>query len=336
VTPEQFAAQRRPGWLELEAAMATGRRGALRRLPTTQLERLGSLYRRTAADLALARREFPDDGITDYLNGLCARSHPLLFRGDPLRPSALLGFFAHRVPQAIRDARGHMLASAGIMFGAALAGWLAVALRPDLAHGLVVDSLFDRMARGEDVSNLAGDPAATGSFIILNNILVALVTFSVGIFGGLPTAYMLARNGWMLGTLGAAVHRGGYDLAFWSLILPHGVIELTILVLAGGAGLMMGDAVMRPGLLSRGDAVTRSARAATVIGVGAVPLLIVCGCIEALVSPSSLPAAVKLGVAALTGLLLYSWILLGGRRRTVETNAIPAIGTSAVPAAGGG
>ncbi len=310
----RFIAERQPRWAEFEAMLATARRGNLRATSARDLERFGILFRHASSDLAIARRDFPDAPVSDYLNELCARAHPLLYRGMPLRPSALPAAFFFGIPRAWRAAWPYILASAACLCVGFIAGWLAVYLRPDLRAAIVPNSLFDQMARGRIGGGVDYAPL-TAVYIIQNNIRVALICFAGGVLVGIPTVLALAGNGWMLGAIAAAVNIGGYNLQFWSLIVPHGVIELSIIVIAGGTGLMLGDAVLRPGQLRRGDALAAAARKAVWLALGAALLLIVAGTLEAFVSPSGLPQAAKLGIGACTATLLYSWLLLAGRPR---------------------
>jgi uncharacterized membrane protein SpoIIM required for sporulation len=313
MTLDAFVGARRERWGNLEAMMRRARRGRLRDIPATELEEFGSLYREAASDLAIARRDFPDAEVAVYLNDLCARAHPMLYRSPPLRPLDLLRWFALGIPRAFRARRTYVLLSLGLIVAGAIAGWLAVDLRPDLRASLIPQSGFDQLARGQ-VRSLPSAPLL-GTVIITNNIKVAAVCFLGGALAGLPTALILAANGWMLGTIAAAVHEGGYDLAFWSLIVPHGVLELSIIVIAGAAGLYVGDALLRPGLLRRSEAFSRAATGSLGLAAGSASLLIVSGVLEAYVSPSTLPAAAKLGVGAVVAIALYSWLLLTGRPR---------------------
>ena len=315
MTLERFVAERTARWAELEAAVTRARRGRLRGMPAQEIERFGLLLRHTASDLAIARRDYPGADVTAYLNALCTRAHPMLYRGTPMRLSAIPAFYARGLPRAFRAAWPYIVASLALLGAGFLAGFVAVYLRPDLRSSLVPQSLFDQMARGQIQANVPDAPLAA-TFIIQNNIRVALVAFAGGVLLGLPTAFVLLANGWMLGTIAAAVHQGGYDLAFWSLIVPHGVIELSVIVIAGGTGLMLGAAILRPGHLRRGDALGIAARRAAVLALGMATLLILAGTLEAFVSPSTLPGAAKLAIGALSGLLLYSWLLLSGRHRT--------------------
>lgn len=332
MSPEQFAARRQEAWAELERRVGQARRGALRSVSVADLERFGVLYRHAASDLAIARRDFPQHPVTEYLNGLCGRAHPLLHRGAPLRPSAVPAFYATGLPRAVRQAGPYVAASLGLSLVGVIAGWLAVWLRPDLAATLVPDSLFDRMARGE-VHGGIGNAPLVASLLIQNNVRVALICFAGGALLGIPTALTLLLNGAMLGAIGSAIHRDGLDYPFWALIVPHGVVELTVIVLAGATGLMLGDAVLRPGLLRRADALSAVALRAVVLAVGAASLLVIAGCLEAYVSPSALPAPGKYAVGATNAVLLYSWLLLAGRpghgaRPMLDLNSVSGRPTS--------
>jgi uncharacterized membrane protein SpoIIM required for sporulation len=309
---DTFIAERQGRWGALEAAIKTAKRGRLRNQSASDIERFGTLLRQTSSDLAIARRDHPDAPITEYLNTLCARAHPLLYRGKPWRIGAIAPFFATALPRSFRAAWPYIVTSLGLMVIGFIAGWLAVDLRPDLRASLVPPSLFDEMARGQIGTGVQDAPFAA-AFIIQNNIRVALICFAGGMLLGIPTAFILLTNGWMLGTVAAAVHLGGYDFQFWSLILPHGVLELSVIVISGGTGLMLGDAILRPGQLRRGEALARVAVRAVLLALGAASLLIIAGTLEAFVSPSSLPDGLKLAIGAGVGVLLYSWLILAGR-----------------------
>ena len=312
MTLDVFIAERQGRWAALEAAIKTAKRGRLRNQSASDIERFGLLLRQTSSDLAIARRDHPDAPITEYLNTLCARAHPSLYRGRAWRLGAIGPFFATALPRSFRAAGPYIVASLALLLIGFIAGWVAVDVRPDLRASLVPPSLFDEMARGQIGTGVQDAPFAA-AFIIQNNIRVALICFAGGMLLGIPTAFVLLSNGWMLGTVAAAVRLGGYDVQFWSLIVPHGVLELSVIVISGGTGLMLGDAILRPRQLRRADALARVAVRAVLLVLGAASLLIIAGTLEAFVSPSGLPDGVKLAVGAAVGVLLYSWLLLAGR-----------------------
>jgi uncharacterized membrane protein SpoIIM required for sporulation len=160
----------------------------------------------------------------------------------------------------------------------------------------------------------------SSSFIMTNNIRVAFLAFAGGVTAGLLTIYILIYNGLMLGGItGLTAHYGvGFDL--WTFVIGHGVIELSVIVIAGASGLMMGWAIIHPGLLRRRDALALAARKGVRLIIGSVPLLVIAGLIEGFISPNELiPWPVKWSVGLVSGIVLYSYLFLAGRKRPLST-----------------
>ena len=146
--------------------------------------------------------------------------------------------------------------------------------------------------------------------IMTNNIRVAAMAMGFGILAGVGTAYILFYNGLIVGALFAqtALVAGGRNIMyFWALILPHGVLELIAVFLAGSVGLLIGRGLLMPGDMTRKDALVKNARAAIALVPGLVILLIIAGLIEGFFTPMDVPPYIKLGFAGLTlvGFVLY-------------------------------
>jgi uncharacterized membrane protein SpoIIM required for sporulation len=137
--------------------------------------------------------------------------------------------------------------------------------------------------------------------------------FALGALLGLGTLYVMAMNGALIAAVLALVYRAGYGHELVSFMVGHGVIELSCIFLAGGAGLLIGSAILLPGDLSRGDALkTRGLEAVRLIA-GCVPLLIIAGIIEGFISPAPINPAIKFAIGITTGLALYSYLIFAGR-----------------------
>src|SRR5581483_356795 len=119
-----------------------------------------------------------------------------------------------------------------------------------------------------------------------NNIRVAFIAFAGGILLGTLTVYILVLNGLLFGALLGYTHLYHLDASLLAFVSPHGYLELTVVFMAGGAGLQMAWAPMQPGLLTRRDALVQAAQRAVLLVVGAVPILVAAGLIEGFVSPS--------------------------------------------------
>jgi len=327
-TAEEFAAERQPRWDELIQLASSLRGRRLRRASAAAVDQLAGLVRLTSGDLAQARRDYPGSPLPAYLERVLATTQPLLYRQASPGISQLPHFFAVDLPRLFRRTGPYTGFAALCLVAGTAAGWAAVALRPDLV-GLLPPGYQASLAAGH-----LGNPAAlSGQFssqlsalIIQNNIRVAALACVLGLALGLPTVALLLANGFQLGVLASASHAAGLDLQFWSLIVPHGVIELTVICTAAGAGLQLGDAILRPGLQTRGASLVAAARPAVELALGAACLLVVAGLIEGFVTPSGIPPWSKLLVGLGTGAGLYSWLLLAGRgrHRQVTESALSA------------
>jgi uncharacterized membrane protein SpoIIM required for sporulation len=312
-----FVADRQVRWDELIATSSQLRGRRLRRASVQDVDRLAALMRLVSGDLAAARRDYPGSELPPYLERLLTTAQPLLYRNVSPGLSQLPRFFAFGLPRRFRES-GWYIGTAGLsLFAGVATGWAAIALRPDLV-GLLPAGYTASLASRHlgNPSFLSGQfSSQLSAFIIQNNIRVAALACVLGLLAGLPTVLLLLVNGFQLGVLASASHAAGLDLQFWALIVPHGVIELTVICTAAGAGLRLGDALLRPGLQTRGAALTAAARPAVELALGASCLLVVAGLIEGFITPSGLAPVAKLGVGGVTGLLLYSWLLLAGRHR---------------------
>jgi len=327
MTIDGFVAAHRPNWQRLEDLLRRMRGGRLSGLSDDDVLAFGHLYRQVTSDLAVARRDYPYDRVTVYLNGLVARAHPFVYRGEAMDRGRLGAFYRDTFPRAFRRTFPFTLAAILLTVIPALACYLVCVARPDAAYVLLpgtAEQLVPIVQQHHLWFN--GDPTGSQSLvassIMTNNIRVALIAFAGGALLGLLSVYILVYNGIMVGTLAGVVQHYGLSLGFWSFIVGHGVLELSVIFIAGGCGLQLGWALLRPGLYKRADACVMAARTAMVLILGAVPLLVVAGTIEGFLSPSPAPAALKLGTGLLTGVLLYGYLFAAGRTRRAARRAL--------------
>ncbi|MBX3013649.1 MAG: stage II sporulation protein M [Caldilineaceae bacterium] len=309
---ETFLAQRRPSWQQLESLL-TQIRTNIRRLSAQELAELGRLYQSTASDLALAQRDFPQQRVTYYLNGLVSRAHAQIYQEPPLRRQALKHFYRQQFPLLYRSLLPYTSLSFCVFFVAALLAFGITWRQPAAIYvfaGAEIEPLVRQVEAGQLWTAIAPSArSAASSMILTNNIRVMFLTFAGGITAGLLTLWVILSNGLHIGAIFGLLQAHGLSGGLGEFVLAHGFIELSVIFLAGGCGLFMGDGLLRPGLLTRRAALVQRSRMSVQLILGCIPLLILAGLIEGFISPSGLPWWIKLAVGLSTGILLHAYWL---------------------------
>jgi len=309
VKVERFISEREGDWRELDELLRgrpRARRGA------RQVLRLAALYRGAAADLALARRGHPGDPVIGRLESLVARARQAVY-ADERRSGSIRTFFARTYWVHVRERPGVLaLAAALLIVPALLTGAWAIS-DPGAAVGLVPEQFRGAVEPVGDTGMTAAESTAFSSQVMTNNIQVTFVAFAAGILLGLGTAVVVAYNGAILGAIAGGAIGNGHGAEFAEFVTAHGVIELTCVVVAAMAGMRIGDALISPGVRTRGLALVEEARTSIAIIAGTIPWLIVAGIIEGFVTRAGfgLVPGIVLGVGV--GALYWGLVLWRGR-----------------------
>ena len=167
------------------------------------------------------------------------------------------------------------------------------------------------------------------SSILTHNIQVTIYTFAFGALFGVGTLFFLAYNGANIASVVALTYRAGFGNDLVTFMAAHGVIELSCIFMAGGAGLLIGSAMLMPGDLSRGEAMKTRGKEAVRLMMGVATLLVIAGLIEGFISPAPINPRIKFSIAAITGIALYSYLLLAGRgeEELIAASEVPTSGT---------
>jgi uncharacterized membrane protein SpoIIM required for sporulation len=300
-------------WRRLEELVDEVRLNRLNRLGRDEVRELARLYRRTAADLAIARQEVRDPLLVNYLNGLVGRAHGAIYRNESSGFRSFLDFFRYDFPATFRATFGYTAAALLLTIVFAGLGGFATAVDERFADAVVPGIREEVIAHRDWTQKINEANPINSALIQRNNISVCAMAFGGGLLVGLGTLYILLVNGLMLGVVVTlCVRYEFYDiLVFMS---GHGVLELSAIFISGGAGFLLASALVAPGDLTRVDALIAKGRQAVVLMLGCSAMLVVAGTIEGFVSPSSLPYGWKLAVSATSGLLMVLYFLKPDRR----------------------
>lgn len=326
VRVDEFYQSRKADWEALGRLLDQSQKD-MRGLSESQVHDLARLYRAATSDLALAKRDFARSEVSAYLNQLVARAHAVIYRSEPLALRRLWRFATTDFPRLFRQTWLFTFLAAAFFLLPGIASGLVTYARPESATLLLPPETHRLIEIVEDKELWIDIPVEerpyTSVFIMRNNIQVSFLAFASGLTAGLLTLWVLFLNGVLIGTLTGLTAFHGIGFELWTFVIGHGVIELTIIFIAGGSGLMLGWAILRPGLLRRRDALAQAARKAVYLLLGAVPWLVVAGAIEGFISPNeNIAVPVKWAVGIGSGMLLYGYLLLGGRERKGEQYAV--------------
>jgi uncharacterized membrane protein SpoIIM required for sporulation len=317
-----FVEERRPAWRKLEQLVGTLEASGAQSLAaandqqTVEAARtLAQLYRAACADLIRARSETANAELIGYLNGLVGRAYGVIYQGRRFRLAAFLRFVLVEIPRRVRARWGYILAATLFFLAGLVFGGVAEAFDPTAKHFLLpaeFAQIEDEIQRSPAAQGGTAMPPALNvlmsTTIMAHNIQVSFGAFAAGGTAGIGTAGVLFYNGVLLGDMAAMFARHGLSEGFWALILPHGVIELTAIMIAGAAGFLIARAIIAPGEMGRRAALARYGLEAVELAIGCAILLVFAGLIEGFVTPQpTIPPAAKIGIGAFTGacLLVY-------------------------------
>jgi uncharacterized membrane protein SpoIIM required for sporulation len=324
VNLDRFIADRRPSWDELQTLLDAAK-GRPERIGAERTRRLGALYRGAAADLAVARRRFPAEGTVAALEDLVGRAHTVVY-GSGVRRNSAVDFLFHGYWRRVRERPALLAIAALLLFGPGLAAG-AWAWNDPGAAGALLPSTSEAAGRprpeGSHVGLTAGERASMSAGIFTNNIKVTFGAVAGVIAFGLLTAGVLIFNGVMVGVVSGVGAAAGNGSVLVELLVPHGVLELSCIVVAGAAGLRMGWALVDPGRRPRGQALASESRAAVEVVLGTAVWLVVAGLTEGLVTPLGIGVAPALAVGVGLGALYWGLVWRLGTPVTAVPGASP-------------
>lgn len=311
---DRYIQRNDPTWRRLEQLASVGARN-VRSLSDDDIAELVGLYQRVSADLSHARGQYRDTELNARLSRILGEARVVIYRRRSSASRTVRRFFTETFPVAVWHSRRYVLVSFLALMLPAFAMGIWLANSPAVLDAAVPQELQEVIAQEEFASYYSSDAAENfASRVTFNNIQVAFLAFALGVVPLLGPIGVLAVNGVNIGVMAAVMHQEGEAAQFWGLILPHGLLEISSIVVAGAAGLRLSWALVAPGDRTRARAFREEGMRAVVIVMGLALCFVVAGFIEGFVTPSSMPTSLRIGVgvAVLAAFVAYV-VLLGSR-----------------------
>ncbi len=285
-------------WSWLRSTCEEGGTGLARRTGR-EIDDVVRSYLRVSGQLAEARGRYRDAALEDYLNAVVRTAQVAVYSGTPRTSRSVFRLFGRRYRDAARSTGRFIMIAAALMIVTTIGSWAWVASSAEARAGLFPAEALEAIQEsgGGRSSDVEPSPELAG-FLLVHNVEVSIFAFALGVTFGVGTLWVVASNGLMLGTLAGAFTAVGKGAAFWALILPHGILELTAICIAAGAGLRIGWALIDPGDRGRVEALRAEASDAVLVVLGAVPAFAVAAIIESFVSGTGVPNVVEITLGA--------------------------------------
>jgi uncharacterized membrane protein SpoIIM required for sporulation len=335
VNKRRFVAARIDSWRRFEQLLDRLDTISVRKFSAAETAEFSRLFRELCYDLSLIRSRDWGRGLVSYLNDLVSRGHNAFYSSPPGNLGHLLRFLAVGFPRVFRRNIWYFVTAAALFFGPLVVSWSLIQYDPSLAARIVDPRALKMMeemysdpesadknaagkskkgsGEGEGSPDFGDERAVMAGFYTQHNGSIALDCFARGILLGVGTVYTLIYNGIALGAISGYLIATGHSARFLSFVVSHGSFELTAIAVAGGAGLMLGNALVHPGQRSRLEALRTRGLEAIQVAAGAAAMIAVAALIEAFWSPAAIPNALKYSVGGVLWLVVLIYLSTAGR-----------------------
>lgn len=294
-------------------------------------DKLSDLFIQVTDDLAFARTQYPESQTHEYLNGLASKIHMYIYKNKNEDRSRFVTFWKYEAPLLMRENHTKLLYSFIVFAVAIIIGVVSQNAEEDFVRVIMGDSYVNMTLENiesGDVLAVYGRDGQMDTFfaITFNNVKVSFFAFGAGLLLSVGTGFLLFSNGVMVGTFFAFLAQRGFLDESFKVVMLHGTLELSAIVIAGAAGFMMGNSILFPGTYSRLESFKRGALDGLKIVMALMPVFIMAGFIEGFFTrftdmPWALSLLIIFGSAAF---IIYYYIIYpirldNERKKTIHT-----------------
>lgn len=265
-------------------------------------DKLSDLFIQITDDLAFARTQYPDSRTYAYLNGLASKIHGKIYKNKSEDRKRFVSFWKHEVPRVMRKSHLKLLYSFIIFSVAIVIGIVSQNADSDFVRTILgdgyVNMTLDNIEKGDVLAVYGRDNQMDSFFAItFNNVRVSFFAFAAGLLLSLGTGFLLFQNGVMVGCFFTFLGQQGFMGEAFKVVMLHGTLELSAIVIAGAAGFVMGNSILFPGTYSRMASFKRGAIEGLKIVMGLMPVFILAGFIEGFFTRyTNMPLVISLAI----------------------------------------
>lgn len=322
----EFRKEREASWRELDELVGRVEKKSVRDLSAAELARLPMLYRGALSSLSVARSISLDRNVVDYLESLTGRAYFCVYGTKRHLRDAIAEFFTVRFPASVRRFRWHIAISAMVFLLGAITAGILVMHDQDRFYTFVDQAYAQGRGPSSSTEELRAILYDSGSgaistlssfatFLFTHNARIGMLAFALGFLAGVPVFVLMFVNGMILGAFAALYLRRGLGVEFWAWVLPHGMTELSAVILCGAGGLALAEALVFPGRHLRLQNLKLHGREAAVLVLGCVVMFLVAGMIEGIFRQSVQSVPIRYSLAAVTGAAWLIYFTRAGRRK---------------------
>lgn len=277
---------------------------------------MSDLFVQICDDLSYSRTFYKNRSVKVYLNNLARYFFLDIYKKRKKQQGAFKNFWMEELPQIVLFCKKELLLSF-IVFTVAIAiGVFSFRHNPDFAQTILGEQYIEmtkqNIAKGDPMAVYKSEKQVSMFLgITLNNVMVTFRVFLLGLFMGIGTLAMLFYNGVMLGVFQYFFFK--HDLLVESMLSVwlHGTLEISCIIISGGAGIALGRGIIFPGTYSRLQSFQLAAIRSLKLLLGTIPILVFAACIESFITRyTEMPAWIKLSLIVASFIFIVGYFVL--------------------------
>jgi uncharacterized membrane protein SpoIIM required for sporulation len=247
-------------------------------MPPEDPDDMAKEFTQLVDDLAYAKTFYPSGKVTRYINAEASKTYLTIYKNRKEESNRLVTFWKYDLPLTIRKHHGVVLFTFILFIIFFAIGYFTSSRDEEMVRRMFGDRYVDETLRNIEKGNPFdiyehGNPFSVWLYIMVHNIRIMLLGYTSGLFCGIPSMYILAQNGAMVGVFDQMFAAHGLGVNFWIVVFVHGTLEITGLIIGAAAGIVLGKSFLFPGTIKRIDAFKQGAKDSIKIVVGLLPVL---------------------------------------------------------------